>query len=179
MPQLISTAPDGRPCSPGCTVTSPPSAGPASIPSRMSTLQGVGGIPRQRRRRQNSRSRTAATRGPDSSSRPAGRAARANFQPGKRSTASPYKQVRARIEQVFARMKAWKILRDCRLKVDGVHYAVLGIARLHNLALRGRSTGSPKSAVSESTRRVGAPSPRKAADWDSRCERGALGVHRS
>lgn len=30
-----------------------------------------------------------------------------------------------------------KILRDCRLKGDGVHHAMLGIARLHNLALAG------------------------------------------
>ncbi|MEV7326002.1 transposase [Streptomyces sp. NPDC093970] len=48
-----------------------------------------------------------------------------------------HKQVRARVEHTFARMKGWKILRDCRLKGDGVHYAVLGIARLHNLALAG------------------------------------------
>lgn len=37
----------------------------------------------------------------------------------------------------FARMKTWKILRDCRRKGDGVHHAMLGIARLHNLALAG------------------------------------------
>ncbi|WP_329077959.1 transposase [Streptomyces niveus] len=48
-----------------------------------------------------------------------------------------HKQIRARVEHVFARMKTWKILRDCRLKGDGVHYAMLGIARLHNLALTG------------------------------------------
>ncbi|MFI6475853.1 transposase [Streptomyces sp. NPDC050516] len=48
-----------------------------------------------------------------------------------------HKQVRARVEHVFARMKTWKILRDCRLKGDGVHYAMLGIARLHNLNLAG------------------------------------------
>ncbi|UNR57605.1 transposase [Streptomyces sp. A10(2020)] len=47
------------------------------------------------------------------------------------------KQVRARVEHAFARMKTWKILRDCRLKGDGVHHAMLGIARLHNLALTG------------------------------------------
>ncbi|MER5532566.1 transposase [Streptomyces mirabilis] len=46
-----------------------------------------------------------------------------------------HRKVRARVEHVFARMKAWKILRDCRLKGDGVHTAMLGIARLHNLAL--------------------------------------------
>jgi hypothetical protein len=48
-----------------------------------------------------------------------------------------HRRVRARIEHTFARMKSWKILRDCRLKGDGVHHAVLGIARLHNLALTG------------------------------------------
>ncbi|MFE9783255.1 transposase [Streptomyces sp. NPDC005775] len=47
------------------------------------------------------------------------------------------KQVRARVEHVFARMKTWKILRDCRLKGDGVHHAMLGIARMHNLTLAG------------------------------------------
>ncbi|MDQ1051536.1 hypothetical protein QFZ76_009772 [Streptomyces sp. V4I2] len=34
-------------------------------------------------------------------------------------------------------MKTWKILRDCRLKGDGVHHAMLGIARPHNLTLAG------------------------------------------
>ncbi|MFF1418210.1 transposase [Streptomyces sp. NPDC058280] len=48
-----------------------------------------------------------------------------------------HKQVRARVEHVFARMKTWKILRDCRLKGDSVHHAMLGIARMHNLALAG------------------------------------------
>ena len=48
-----------------------------------------------------------------------------------------HKQVRARVEQVFARMKTWKILRDCRLKGDGVRHAMLGIARMHNLAIAG------------------------------------------
>lgn len=45
-----------------------------------------------------------------------------------------HKQVRARVEHVFARMKAWKILRDCWLKGEGVHRATLGIAHPHNLA---------------------------------------------
>ncbi|MFB6632145.1 transposase [Streptomyces sp. NPDC056362] len=48
-----------------------------------------------------------------------------------------HKQVRARVVHVFARMKTWKILRDCRLKGDGVYHAMLGIARIHNLALAG------------------------------------------
>ncbi|GAA3482760.1 hypothetical protein GCM10018966_072920 [Streptomyces yanii] len=41
------------------------------------------------------------------------------------------------LEHVFARMKTWKILRECPLKGDGVHYAMLGIARMHKLALAG------------------------------------------
>lgn len=48
-----------------------------------------------------------------------------------------HKQVRARAEHVFARMKTWKILRDCRLKGDGVRHAMHGIARLHNLTCTG------------------------------------------
>lgn len=50
-----------------------------------------------------------------------------------------HRQVRARVERAFARMKGWKILRDCRLKCDGVHHAMLGIARLHNLTVAGQT----------------------------------------
>ena len=46
-----------------------------------------------------------------------------------------HRKVRTRVEYVFAHMKTWKILRDCRLKGDGVHHAMLGIARMHNLVL--------------------------------------------
>jgi hypothetical protein len=55
----------------------------------------------------------------------------------KEEHSSSHRKVRARIEHAFARMKTWKVLRNCRLKGDGVHHAVLGIARLHNLALAG------------------------------------------
>jgi Transposase DDE domain/Helix-turn-helix of DDE superfamily endonuclease len=48
-----------------------------------------------------------------------------------------HKQVRARVEHTFARMKTWKILRDCRVRGDGVRHAMSGIARLHNLNLTG------------------------------------------
>ncbi|MGW2698227.1 transposase [Streptomyces sp. NPDC001296] len=48
-----------------------------------------------------------------------------------------HKQVRARVEHAFARMKTWKILRDCRLRGDGVQHAISGIARMHNLMLAG------------------------------------------
>ncbi|MDQ0578159.1 hypothetical protein QF030_000337 [Streptomyces rishiriensis] len=34
-------------------------------------------------------------------------------------------------------MKGRKSLRDCRLKGDGVHHAMLATARLHNLVLAG------------------------------------------
>ncbi|MEV6527298.1 transposase [Longispora sp. NPDC051575] len=48
-----------------------------------------------------------------------------------------HRRVRARVEHVFARMKNWKILRDCRRKGRGVYWAAAGIARFHNLALAG------------------------------------------
>jgi hypothetical protein len=52
-----------------------------------------------------------------------------------------HKQVRARVEHVFARMKTWKILRDCRLKGDGVHHAMLGIAGCTTSPSPDRSAG--------------------------------------
>lgn len=48
-----------------------------------------------------------------------------------------HRRARARVEHALSRLKNWKILRDCRLKGNGVHQAMLGIARLHNLALTG------------------------------------------
>ena len=83
------------------------------------------------------RSPTAATRAPDSSSRTAAATRRGELPDWKEEHNNSHKQVRARVEHAFARMKTWKILRDCRLKGDGVHHAMLGIARLHNLALAG------------------------------------------
>jgi hypothetical protein len=46
-----------------------------------------------------------------------------------------HKPVRARVDHVFARMKTWQILRDYRLQEEGIHHAMLGNARMHNLAL--------------------------------------------
>lgn len=40
------------------------------------------------------------------------------------------KQVRARVEHVVARMTNCEILRDCCIKGDGLHHAMLGITRL-------------------------------------------------
>lgn len=51
------------------------------------------------------------------------------------------RKVRARAEHAFARMKSWKILRDCRIKGEGVRHAMLGIARMYNLALTGQGCG--------------------------------------
>ncbi|WP_371648158.1 MULTISPECIES: transposase family protein [unclassified Streptomyces] len=48
-----------------------------------------------------------------------------------------HRKVRARVEHVIGRLKNYKILRDCRQRGDGVRHAMLGIARLHNLALTG------------------------------------------
>jgi hypothetical protein len=51
--------------------------------------------------------------------------------PGRPDSVS-HRKARARVEHDFTRMKTWKLLRDCRLKGDGVHHAMLGIARLYN-----------------------------------------------
>ena len=48
-----------------------------------------------------------------------------------------HRRVRARVEHVFARMKNWKILRDCRRRGTGVTHAAHGIALMHNIALAG------------------------------------------
>ncbi|AKZ60378.1 hypothetical protein SAM23877_7337 [Streptomyces ambofaciens ATCC 23877] len=48
-----------------------------------------------------------------------------------------HRRARARVEHTPSRLKNWKILRDCQLKGDGAHQAMLNIARLHNLALTG------------------------------------------
>ncbi|MFD0422423.1 transposase [Streptomyces parvus] len=61
----------------------------------------------------------------------------AELPPWKEEHNASHRKVRARAEHTFARMKSWKILRDCRLKGDGVHLAMLGIARFHNLTLAG------------------------------------------
>lgn len=46
---------------------------------------------------------------------------------------APHRRVRARVEHTFARLKTWKILRDCRLRGTRVHHAMTGIAHLYNL----------------------------------------------
>jgi hypothetical protein len=48
-----------------------------------------------------------------------------------------HRRARARVEHALSRLKNWKVLRDCRLKGNGVHQAMLGVARLHNMALSG------------------------------------------
>lgn len=46
-----------------------------------------------------------------------------------------HRRVRARVEHAFARMKHYKILRDCRQRGSGRHHAVRAVAHMHNLAL--------------------------------------------
>ncbi|KOV73602.1 MULTISPECIES: IS5/IS1182 family transposase [unclassified Streptomyces] len=48
-----------------------------------------------------------------------------------------HRRVRARVEHTFARMKNWKILRDCRQRGDGLHHAVQAVATMLNLAMAG------------------------------------------
>ncbi|EKX60253.1 IS5/IS1182 family transposase [Streptomyces ipomoeae] len=56
---------------------------------------------------------------------------------GQQEDNAEHRRVRARVEHTFARMKNWKILRDCRQKGDGLHHAVQAVATMHNLALAG------------------------------------------
>ncbi|MBT2402529.1 MULTISPECIES: transposase [unclassified Streptomyces] len=54
---------------------------------------------------------------------------------GQEENNAEHRRVRARVEHTFARMKNWKMLRDCRQKVDGLHHAVQAVATMHNLTL--------------------------------------------
>ncbi|MFD5065851.1 transposase family protein [Streptomyces sp. NPDC058394] len=55
--------------------------------------------------------------------------------PGEEADNAAHRKVRARVEHTFARMKNYKILRDCRQRGDGLHHAVRAVAHMHNLAL--------------------------------------------
>ncbi|MFD4359565.1 MULTISPECIES: IS5/IS1182 family transposase [Streptomyces] len=55
--------------------------------------------------------------------------------PGEESDNAEHRRVRARVEHAFARMKHYKILRDCRQRGKGLHHAVQAVAMLHNHAL--------------------------------------------
>ncbi|MFH8753979.1 IS5/IS1182 family transposase [Streptomyces rimosus] len=55
--------------------------------------------------------------------------------PGEEEDNAEHRKVRARVEHAFARMKNYKILRDCRQRGDGLHHAVQAVAHMHNLAL--------------------------------------------
>ncbi|MFF8351801.1 transposase family protein [Cellulosimicrobium funkei] len=54
---------------------------------------------------------------------------------GEEEDNAEHRRVRARVEHAFARMKHYKILRDCRQRGSGLHHAVQAVAHLHNLAL--------------------------------------------
>ncbi|MGW2016814.1 transposase family protein [Streptomyces sp. NPDC001927] len=55
--------------------------------------------------------------------------------PGEEDDNAEHRRVRARVEHAFARMKHYKILRDCRQRGTGLHHAVQAVAHMHNLAL--------------------------------------------
>jgi hypothetical protein len=55
--------------------------------------------------------------------------------PGEEADNAEHRKVRARVEHTFARMKNYKILRDCRQRGDGLHHAVQAVASMHNHAL--------------------------------------------
>lgn len=48
-----------------------------------------------------------------------------------------HKRVRARVEHALAHMKSWNILRNCRLKGNGVYHATRGVAQMRNLTMTG------------------------------------------
>ncbi len=55
--------------------------------------------------------------------------------PGEEEDNAEHRRVRARVEHAFARIKHYKILRDCRQRGTGPHHAVQAVAHMHNLAL--------------------------------------------
>lgn len=57
-------------------------------------------------------------------------------------------------------MRTWKILRDCCLKGDSVHHAMLGITRTRNLAFAGQiQLAIPQPTMPETARRSFAGQP--------------------
>ncbi len=54
---------------------------------------------------------------------------------GEEEDNAKHRRVRARVEHAFARMKHYKILRDCRQRGTGLHHAVQAVAHMHNLAM--------------------------------------------
>ncbi|MFD7232800.1 transposase family protein [Streptomyces sp. NPDC059881] len=55
--------------------------------------------------------------------------------PGEEADNAGHRKVGARVEHAFARMKNYKILRDCRQRGDGLHHAARAVAHMHNLTL--------------------------------------------
>nr|WP_107488744.1 transposase family protein [Streptomyces subrutilus] len=54
---------------------------------------------------------------------------------GQEEDNAEHRRVRARVQHTFARMKNWKIFRDCRQKRAGLHPAAQAVATMHDLAL--------------------------------------------
>ncbi|MEU6164867.1 transposase [Streptomyces tanashiensis] len=55
--------------------------------------------------------------------------------PGEAEDNPEHRRVRARVEHTFARMKHYKILRDCRQRGSGLHHAVQAVAHMHDHAM--------------------------------------------
>ncbi|MGV9339880.1 transposase family protein [Streptomyces sp. NPDC003688] len=55
--------------------------------------------------------------------------------PGEEEDNAEHRKVRVRVEYAFARLKHYKILRDCRQRGNGLHHAVQAVAHMHNLTL--------------------------------------------
>ncbi|MGW0537434.1 transposase family protein [Streptomyces sp. NPDC003032] len=97
--------------------------------------------------------RMAPTRGPASSSRPdRGRGGRPLLR-GREEDNAEHRRVRAHVEHTFARMKNWKILRDCRQRGDGLHHAVqadqAGLQQPCGRARPSQPASSPRMADTE------------------------------
>ena len=75
-----------------------------------------------------------------------------------------HRRVRARFEHTFAKMKTWKILRDCRLHGTGSAEAIAGIARLAPTLVFGLRAGLDSG--SDGQRQRGGFLPR-ARSWHS------------
>ncbi|MFC6365117.1 transposase family protein [Nonomuraea thailandensis] len=54
---------------------------------------------------------------------------------GQEEDNAEHRRIRALVEHTFARMKNYKILRDCRQRGSGLHHAVQAVAHMHDLAL--------------------------------------------
>lgn len=60
-----------------------------------------------------------------------------HLSPHQKAENAVHRRARARVKHALSRLENLKTFRDCRLKGNGGHQPMLGITRLHNLALTG------------------------------------------